>query len=366
MKYREILEKNKINIKEIGSVNDFFRKPKELFNAQKRNVGIEDSVFEVLMNPIVRRGDGLLFQDTQNDYIEKMTSYIHKDRPIKIVFLGFPFKCHNPIETLRKTPDLGELGFLLRLLDINETVKQVYPAGVSFNILLEGSSYADFFGANTGEVELFENQLKHFVKKLEAKYTINFTNFAAVCSKFPEFENIRYKEEVRIRQFDKSDNQEVSGLIDVMTRSLPVLENIPISDLLQVYDHFKGKESTLNDYQKQLKEYLYLGAEDLAISYLAFQKAKNKLDVIPKSFPNQLYFSTTTKPTRYSFHPIHRKTRMFPHHGVPLLTTDKIDVCYLKDVLQNPEIYSAVFCKDDIEDAPFYYLKGKQYIKKSL
>jgi len=67
--------------------------------------------------------------------------------------------------------------------------------------------------------------------------------------------------------------------------------------------------------------------------------------VIGSHFPDYLYISTTSKQDRYSFHPIHRRTRLYPHHGVPVLGSDRVDIVYL------------------IEDAPFYFLKGKQHIE---
>ena len=120
---------------------------------------------------------------------------------------------------------------------------------------------------------------------------------------------------------------------------------------------------SLTDTQLSLLQKLSEAGEELAIRYLAFQGAKNKLGVIPKSFPRSLYVSTTSKISRYGFHPIHRRTRLYPHHGVPILGSDRADIVFLKEVLENPDNYLAVFCPDDIEEAPFYFLKGRQHVR---
>jgi pyoverdine/dityrosine biosynthesis protein Dit1 len=365
MNYREILEKNKINIIEKSSIYDLFRDPQPLFKYEKRfqRQKIEGEIFDILMNPVIRRGDGVLTSETEAKYFEQMKKFINEEKPIETVLLGFPFKCHNPVETIRKTPDLGELAFLYRLADINETVKQAYSPGIKFNVLLEGRAYANLFGATESEISEFESTLMSLVNKLGINELIEFNDFAAECSKYADFSDVKAEEEKRIREFNQADRGEIDKLMYVMARSLPVLEGIPISDLLKVYDSFQNKEIELNNFQIKLKEYLFLGSEDLAISYLSFQKAKNRLNVIPDLFSDQLYISTTVKPTRYSLHPIHRKTRMFPHHGVPVLGSDKVDVVYLKEILENPSNYSAVFCDEDSEDAPFYFLKGKQHTR---
>jgi len=151
-------------------------------------------------------------------------------------------------------------------------------------------------------------------------------------------------------------------LVPIMMRSLPIVEGVDLEDLFAVFDYQLSSDS-LTASQAKLRERLLSESRELAIRYLAIQHTKKALKVISRSFPDKLYVSTISRPDVYSFHPIHRRTRIFPHHGVPVLESDKADIVQFREIAKNPKNYVAVFCSDDIEAAPFYFLKGKQNFK---
>jgi len=145
-------------------------------------------IFQLLNDKTIRRGDGILFTEVKERYLRQIDFFVRQNLPIELVFLGFPFKCHNPIETMRRTPDLGELAFLLRLLDINMTLKQIYPPGVNFTVLTEGKVYKDLFGATNEEVERYQVRLAEFVSGLGAGKSIFLVDLAEVYARDSEFE----------------------------------------------------------------------------------------------------------------------------------------------------------------------------------
>lgn len=355
MDFNEILQVNNINIKRIPNINGLLRNPKVLLPVSEKIEEVPEHIFSLLMDPVIRRGDGLIFNSVQTEYKQKISKFVSKNELIQFVFQGFPFKCHNPVETLRRTPDLGELASLQRLMDINETVEQIYPPGVKFTVLTEGSTYRSLFGASQNEVEVYQSQCEYFANLIGADNRIKFIDFLDLIKDRKKFIESCGREENRI------SDKEIEQFVPVMMRSLPIINRVSFEDLLAVFG-YGANAMRLTSFEKEFGLYIKDAAKDLAIKYLAIQKAKRNFDVIGSRLPDYLYVSTTSKQDRYSFHQIHRKTRLYPHHGVPILGSDRVDVVYLGEIVSNPEIYTAVYYDKDIENAPFYFLKGKQHI----
>lgn len=364
MDFDRLLKVNNVNIKRTSDIEGLFRKPEVLLFLPNRDGDKAEIIFDLLMDPIIRRGDGIIYSGTQLEYKGKISKFISRSDPIQFVFQGFPFKCHNPVETMRRTPDLGEVAFLQRLADIDETIRQVYSPGAKFTIVTEGKSYKDLFGATGAEVEMFEQTCKRFSDRLRIRSTIEFISLLdLIKNKKGFFEACREETDFIFDACSKGKVDEVEQLIPVMMRSLPIVSKVPFEDLFAVFGFGSGS-GNLTGFQKEFGAFLKEAAKELAAKYLAIQKVKRKFDVINNAFPDYLYVSTTSKKDRYSFHPIHRKTRLYPHHGVPVLGPDRVDVVYLGEIISNPSIYTAVYYDGDLENAPFYFLKGKQHIKK--
>ena len=356
MKYNEAININNINKRTESRLRNLLGSPTSLVNEEKLSGGTAERVMDVLMNPVIRRGDGVLVSEAEEQYLEKMSAFIQKSEPIQIVFQGFAFKCHNPVETLRQSPDLGELATIKRVIDINETVKRIYPPGLHFTALTEGKSYMKLFGADANEVELYKSRCEEFARLLDAGGLIGLIDFMDLVPDEKRFFEESRNEERYVNPVD------VEQFTPVMMRSMPIIERVTFEDLFSIFGYSKDKG--LTEFQKEFARYLRFGAKDLAIKYLAIQRVKKKQNIINNHFPGHLYFSTTAKHDRYSFHPIHRKTRLYAHHGVPVLGSDKVDIVYLGEILSNPDIYTAVYIDKDTENAPFYFLKGRQFIKK--
>lgn len=365
MNYTDLLKLNNINIQKISSLDSVFRMPKTLLSPERLSVEpTADSIFDILMDSAIRRGDGMLDSKVKAKYKEKISKFIAEGSPLEFTFQGLPFKCKNPTETLRKTPDLGEIAFLQRLVDINETIMKIYPPGARFTVLTEGSSYKNLFGATSREAHDFEEKCRFFRDKLGAKDLVKFVDFMDLPEDKKDFkERCRKEEEALFKSnLTPGRREEIKHLTYVMMRSLPITKQIPVEDLLAVYG-FRDKTENFTAFQEDLFLYLFEAAKEIVYKYLAIQNVKKDLSIIESVFPNHLYVSTTAKTTRYSFHPIHRRTRLYPHHGVAVLSSDKVDIVFLGEILSNPGEFTAVYAEDDIEDSPFYFLKGRQHRK---
>jgi len=357
MDINELLEINNINRIRIPSIDRLLNSPKVLIPKKDNGTDMPTQIFDLLMDSSIRRGNGSIFSKIQEEYKEKISRFVNKAEPIHFVFQGLPFKCHNPVETLRRTPDLGELATLQRLADINETVKQIYSEGIKFTILTEGNNYIDLFGATKNEADVYQKRCIAFSKLIGADKFIQFIDFMDLVGNKDEFFDLSHKAESTVLE------SEIGQFTPVMMRSMPIIEKVAFEDLLEVFG-YGDPLNNLTDFELSFMEYVKEGARDLAIRYLGIQKVKKQFNIINKYFSDCLYISTTSKNDKYSFHPIHKKTRLYAHHGVPVLGTDKVDIVYQAEIIMNPEIYTAVYLDGDIEDAPFYYLKGKQHIRK--
>lgn len=357
MNINELLKINNVNTIRIPDIGRLLYEPKILLNKKDNGRPLSEQIFDLLMDSTIRRGDGLIFREVQDAYKVKISKFIDKNEPIHFVFQGLPFKCHNPVETLRRTPDLGELATLQRLVDINKTVKQIYKEGVKFTILTEGNNYLDLFGATKQEANVYQKRCVDFSKMIGSQNIIEFIDFMDLIDDKDKFFSLSRKAESTILE------SEIEQFVPVMMRSMPIIEKVSFEDLLEVFG-YGAKLNNLTDFESSFKEYIKDGARDLAIKYLGIQKIKKQFNIINKHFSDSLYVSTTSKNDKYSFHPIHKKTRLYAHHGVPVLGTDKVDIVYQAEIIAHLEIYTAVYLDGDIEDAPFYYLKGKQHIRK--
>lgn len=102
MDYNGVLNANNINTVRIASIDRLLRNPRILLSVKDLNSNGSGAVFDLLMDSIIRRGDGLIFNRVREEYQRKISKFISVNEPIQFVFQGFPFKCHNPVETLRR------------------------------------------------------------------------------------------------------------------------------------------------------------------------------------------------------------------------------------------------------------------------
>lgn len=349
-----------VNTIRVSEIDGLFRKPEVLViprGGDKEPFDLNERVMEILMDKAIRRGSGInVDYDTRLRYQEKMAKHIAQEQPIEFVFNAFPFKCHNPFETARRTPDLGEIAFLQRLADINETVRQIYSPGVNFTVLAEGQTFGHLFGANTEEIEKYQRRLKEFSQNMNLGGVVEIVDFMEIVDGTQDFLSRCKKHESEI------NGDDIRELIPVMMRSLPIMENIKMRDLLAIFGNVSI--NSLSEKQQDILQNLSDEARQLAIGYLSIQRTKKEYDLIREIYPDHLYVTTLPRVGIYAFHPVHRRTRLFPHHGVPVLGSDRVDIEFLGEIIAHPDIYTAVYCEDDIEDAPFYFLKGKQHIRK--
>ncbi len=282
-------------------------------------------------------------------FFAKIRRFVEEKEPIKIFFIAWPFKNYlNPLKTNRKTPDLGELIFVQRLLQINGAVQRKYPPGIEWTVLTEGEVYRDLLGASKEDAVLYLEGMKKFIKLLKGEEIIKTRDLKAEVQG-SEFEE-KYQRSLQIfREWDESwisFNTTIKPFIKVMFHSQDV-SDIPLGDLMMI---FYGEEWDLTSRQKELKLSMLTEARKMAEKYVAFQEAKT--EIISRKFAGYLHFGITYSSHRFSFE---IPTKRPPHHGVTLTSKWHFDLVYLIEILKRPEQFAAVYVEDDQEKQPFYY-----------
>ena len=342
-KLRDFLEKVRENLKPIC---------KAKINLRQRDLVSE--IWSIFYNSQIRKSLRWQIVDVEEELKRQIKKYVEKEEPIKLVFIAWPFKMGalNPLKTSRTYPDLGEVAFVKRLLEIDLSVKQVYPPGVRWKVLLEGKAYQEMMKASTEDIRKYKEGMNFFLEILDRERIISTVELADVVAPYKEEIKKKMKE---YRFFMNNSNDEVyrKYVFHTMWWSISVA-HYPLEKLLAIYYGYGSiDEATVRKLEKE--------AMDTALEYLAFNKVKNlvgRKGVIKDSFPDWIYVSITDKMGKYAFHPIHEKTRYFPHHGVPVVRKKRVDIGYLAEILAclPKERFQAVYLEDDFEEEPFFYL----------
>ncbi|MEV0381286.1 L-tyrosine/L-tryptophan isonitrile synthase family protein [Nonomuraea sp. NPDC050643] len=68
--------------------------------------------------------------------------FVERAAPVPVVTIGFPVKLHyNGLKTAGHLPDLSELGALVRLRELAQAIKDVYPPGADVIVLTDGDHF---------------------------------------------------------------------------------------------------------------------------------------------------------------------------------------------------------------------------------
>lgn len=324
-------------------------------------------IFSIIYNKNVRKStlDEIKGGPIQT-LLKQIAAFVREKVPVKIVLIAWPFKFpQNPLKTNRSFPDLGELMFVKRLLDINEAVKLAYEPGIQWTILSEGEAYGELLGVSAEDATRYKETMAYFIHLVGGEGVIILDCLHRVLNQYqnPNFETAWQMQVERFsfngdRIVPPPEIQEVFPyLLFTMFWSLDV-RMLPLEELLAIYCQ-EGESKEVEKLEEK--------ATTLAIRYAAFQLAKNCLGsngAVVDTFPNHLYLTITSKTGRFAIQPIHPLTRLFPHHGVPVVTTyggkTWVNVVYLADVLARPNQFEAVYLPGDPEEQmgwqhPFFY-----------
>ncbi len=86
-----------------------------------------------------------------DDMRRDVAGFLDRDEPIDVVLLGFPIKqCLNRLKAFGPLPDLAEFGAMVRLRELQEAARSVYPPGLHFTVLTDGRHFRPRPASATG------------------------------------------------------------------------------------------------------------------------------------------------------------------------------------------------------------------------
>jgi pyoverdine/dityrosine biosynthesis protein Dit1 len=101
---------------------------------------------------------------------------IRSEQPIQLTILAFPFKVPNRAKVgERRLPDFAELAAIYHMRSLSDAIQDVYPPGLEFHILHDGSLIAGVFGIDLQEVRQYETYFAKLVAIAGARISFDVT-----------------------------------------------------------------------------------------------------------------------------------------------------------------------------------------------
>lgn len=106
--------------------------------------------------------------------VAQMMPFIQAQRPVTILASGFPFKQHdNGLKAAGASPDLAELGALLRLKELHGAFAALYPPGVRVLVLNDGGYSRP---RDRAEIQRYWRQLRRYAQLVGLGNAVQFHN----------------------------------------------------------------------------------------------------------------------------------------------------------------------------------------------
>jgi pyoverdine/dityrosine biosynthesis protein Dit1 len=113
-----------------------------------------ESVFSILVSGTYRRNSlaRMGFAQCHSEMLSTLRRCTKSGSPIGLTVLAFPFKVPNPAKVgERKLPDFAEYAAICHCCSLRDAIQNVYPPGLEFHILHDGSLIADVIGIDPQE-----------------------------------------------------------------------------------------------------------------------------------------------------------------------------------------------------------------------
>ncbi len=274
--------------------------------------------------------------------------------PVQLTLLAFPFKVPNPAKVgERRLPDFAELAAIGHLATLRDSIQSVYPPGLEFHILHDGSLIADVFGIDLQEVRQYEFYFAELVTKARASNFIRCHDFAALqrhcaldpCSSIERLRSAaeRWWRERRGTIEWRRSFQKTLGMIN--------LRKFPASTAVTLMKH--GALGSLPPGYESV-EHRVLSA---MVHYRIQDAIIHQFDPRPHCFPDAIHATTQDRPGRLSLWLVRRGRSLLPWHGVGCFDDrGRAQVVHAVDIFDRPN-YRAEFIA--CEETPFAHKKLK-------
>lgn len=358
--------------REVISVPDLLKmkvvKSRPIFGLGRKIEPSAEAICSLLLNDKITKSSPEELEGVIRPLVDRVRTFVNESRPIELCLIAFSPRSHSPVETgMRRLPDLGEMMFIKRLQDIDATIRQLHSPGVHFTVLFEGNAFVNRFGNFPDEVTAFRQNLHLRIEQMGAGAKVELADLAEVTGSFPSFEEVRQEQEAVIRQGlqdNRNIRQEVETFMPVMRRASVDLSGQDFEDLVEIMRHKGHAVALLSGRQGALAAAIEQQAQENAIFYVSFNKARHSLKIVENTFPDKIYISITAKPGRLAIHPVHSNVEVLPHHGVPVINLNGFaDIIHFHKLISRrgdfgPKL-SRVHFEGDLDEQPFFFREVK-------
>ncbi len=154
--------------------------------ARPQDIRVEHEIAEAVFDKQYLRGP----RETcsRQAISSKVRLLIEQGQPIRMVIPALPFKFSSPLKTRGHGPDLGEINFLLSLVEIAWTVEILYKKGrgsppgplAQFIVVSDGSRFASFVGEPTDRLDKYQEMVQDWVRRLGLENYVSIVDYLEV------------------------------------------------------------------------------------------------------------------------------------------------------------------------------------------
>jgi pyoverdine/dityrosine biosynthesis protein Dit1 len=284
--------------------------------------------------------------------VDKIERSIEAGRPIRVVIPSFPGRPCSPLTHQRVQPDLSEAYAFVLLHRISLLVREVYPPGVHFVILLDGKAYNPFYGYTREAEYQYPRDLQALVDALSVRQSVSFVDLQdLVDERADEFRATRAEVLPEVEEhWDEPDDGFREELIESMRLGTnTVAINAAAVQLLKWTDAPEAPEVI-----RAMRDAVEERARATAFAYMVFLVTIRRMDLIDRVFPDAVRGTVHPKAGQYSPLLVHPTTTIAPWHGVAVVRPDgRVNTVYESKLYEDRDRYRGVYLAGDY--TPFFY-----------
>jgi Pyoverdine/dityrosine biosynthesis protein len=277
---------------------------------------------------------------------------IKRGLPIQLTILAFPFKVPNPAKVgARSLPDFAELAAIRHLQAFRDAVGVVYPPGLEFHILHDGSLIADVFEIPLQEVRRYELYFAELITMARASNFIrchDFTMLQQRCAFDPRasVEHLRLAAE---RWWHGR-----RGTLEWRVSFQKTLGMINLREFSAAFAAHLMNHASLGHLPADCE--LDRRVHEAMVQYHVKDAIIHQFDPRPACFPDAIHATTQDRHGRLSIWMVRRGQSLLPWHGLGCLDDrGRAQVRRAADIFNRPN-YRPISVAG--EKTPFLHLKS--------
>lgn len=373
----DLIEKNAIKI--AGRVK------KRFWNGKKTD--INKMIVEILMARRYR--GGTRENNGFNILYQKVSERTKQNLPIRLTISLFPCKIPNLLKSAGQLPDLADLASLARLKEISLAVKQIYPSGAKFIVLMDGYRFKEILNFPDGIIHDYQIGMQLFSKSLNLSENVELVDYVETLDKFLPTEIKSKKKEIFLRTkaeyervfgkgcdlkkplsaisklLDSAKDKELANKFIALYMSLiyclyvPEIRTFEDGDslTLRVFGdifNFKDTDKSLSTIRKRIVQNTW----DFTIKYISEIVSGRLTKPVEYIYPDSIRCDMHNITDRLTLYPVNRSTKLSSFHGSGYIDKNLNINVGLRVVLTTNNylpVYGKIFGLD-YSRQPFLYL----------